>query len=182
MGTPLRRRRTRGAGVLLTTLALLVAVVTLMSRGDAPGQTVARAATTATVDRGERARGPHDALDVRTAPIYRGLRRERADAGLPALRPHDGLMEASARDACAVARGEIPLSGDADRLAAAGGDGENVGMVVDDDPLAGARAMRDWWSRTRFHRSTRMDRTHTHYGIGACAAGDRTYYVERFAR
>lgn len=180
MRTQLRRRRLRGAGVLLATLTLLVAVVTLTSRGDAPGQ-MARAATATVDDPGGRAR-PHDALDLRTAPIYRGLRRERATAGLPPLRPHDGLMAASARDACAVARGEIPLSGDADRLAAAGADSENVGMVIDQDARAGARAMRDWWSRTHVHRSTRMDRTLTRYGIGACNAGDRTYYVERFAR
>ena len=181
MGQQPRRRRTRGAGVLLGALTLLLALVGLVTRGPAPVEMAAQAATVTPDGPNPRGR-PHHALDVRTAPIFRGLRRERAAASLPPLRPHDGLMAASARDACALARGDVPLSGDAERLAAAGGDSENVGMVIDNDPLAGARAMRDWWSDTQIHRRTRMDRTLTHYGIGACNAGDRTYYVERFAR
>lgn len=119
-------------------------------------------------------------LDDRTAPVFGALNRERAEAGLPALDLDIELVDDAANDACAIARGDMALSGDADRLAVDGDVRENVGLVIDDDPAAGALTMHEWWAGTREHRRDRMDPQVAHYGIGACGDGDRTYYVERF--
>lgn len=121
-------------------------------------------------------------LDQRTEPVYVALNAERRDAGLPDLELDATLVASAANDACAVARGDLPLSGDRTRMLAAGGDSENLGLVIDNDPTAGAQIMNDWWASSHRHRRTRMEPELRRYGIGACAGADRTYYVERFAR
>lgn len=120
-------------------------------------------------------------LDVDTQPVFVALNRLRTQSGLRTLVLHVALVESAERDACAIARGELQLSGDAARLAEAGGERENVGLVVDDDPVMGARTITDWWTRTPDHRVDRMDPGMRRYGIGACTVQERTYYVERFA-
>lgn len=171
-----RRRRARTAAAALAVLVVLGVLVGRTSPTTGPlGQPSARAQASA-VD------APDTMTDRRTAPIVRALRRSRARAGLPPLTPDADLAATAASDACAIARGAVPLTGDPDRLAAADGDAENVGMVIDEDPTLGARTMRRWWARSPSHRVTRMDATMARYGIGACSMDDRTYYVERFAR
>lgn len=120
-------------------------------------------------------------LDVRARPVYAALNRVRSRAGLPVLNLDDALVETAARDACAIARGELPLDSDRQRLREVGGQRENVGMVIDEDPVAGARTMHDWWTHVGQHRRDRMHPEMVRYGIGACTLEDRTYYVERFA-
>jgi uncharacterized protein YkwD len=179
MGHQPRRRRARSAGVLLGLLVLAASAFGRMMAAPGHGST-ARADTGAvavTVANPAAAR-----LDQRAEPVFVALSAERADAGLAPLELDVGLIETAARDACAIARGDVPLSGDRERMTAAGGHRENVGMVIDDDPVEGARTMHDWWAHTHRHRRNRMDPEMGRYGIGACSAEDRTYYVERFAR
>lgn len=170
-----RRRRAHSAVVLL---GVLVLAATLVGRGIAsPHQPqTARAGTPSAADVAD------EALDQRAAPVFAALNTDRSDAGLEPLELDDVLTRTAARDACAIARGDVPLSGDRERMTEAGGHSENVGMVIDDDPVAGARTMHEWWANTRRHRRNRMDPGMVRYGIGACNAEDRTYYVERFAR
>lgn len=120
-------------------------------------------------------------LDVHTTPIFLGLNRARARSNLPTLTIDKDLVDSAERDACAMARGELPLSESEGRLEEAGAQRENVGLVVDTDPDVGARTMHEWWNRSREHRSDRMDPSMHRYGIGACTDAERTYYVERFA-
>jgi uncharacterized protein YkwD len=169
-----RRRRARSAGVLLGLLVLAVVALgrTVGMSGQVPA---AQAASPTMAD----VRVP--ALDQRAEPVFVALNTDRAEAGLPRLELDSGLTTTAARDACAIARGEVPLSGDRERMTEAGGHRENVGMVIDEDPAAGARTMHDWWAHTRRHRRNRMDPEMDRYGIGACNSEDRTYYVERFA-
>lgn len=167
-----RRRSARTAGILLGALVLAGVLIGRLPAGGSLGQVPARAATadtpvTATV------------LDARTAPVFAALNRERGDAGLPTLDLDAELVDDAASDACAIVRGDMALSGAAGRLAATGDVRENVGLVVDDDPAAGALTMHEWWAGTREHRRDRMDPQMSRYGIGACGDGDRTYYVER---
>lgn len=175
MGHQPRRRRARSAGVLLGLLVL--AAVALGRIAAVPGHgPTARADTPAAAD------ATGTPLDQRAEPVFVALNADRGDAGLAPLQLDVELTETAARDACAIARGDVPLSGDRERLTEAGGHRENVGMVIDDDPVAGARTMHDWWAHTHRHRRNRMDPGMDRYGIGACNAEDRTYYVERFAR
>lgn len=120
-------------------------------------------------------------LDAQALPIFTALNRVRARLDLPELDLDEALVDSAERDACAIARGELPLSGNEGRLAEAGGQRENVGLVVDTDPATGARAIHEWWTQTREHRADRMDPSMHRYGIGACTNEERTYYVERFA-
>ncbi|HSJ45656.1 MAG TPA: CAP domain-containing protein [Euzebyales bacterium] len=170
-----RRRCARSAGVLLGLLVL--AAVTIGRMVVVPGH-----GPTARADTPPPAEAAGTTLDQRAEPVFVALNVDRADAGLAPLRLHAELTETAARDACAIARGDVPLSGDRARMTEAGGHRENVGMVIDDDPVAGARTMHDWWAHTRRHRRNRMDPEMDRYGIGACNSEDRTYYVERFAR
>lgn len=170
-----RRRRARSAGVLLGLLVL--AAVTIGRMVAVPGH-----GPTARADTPLPAEAAGTTLDQRAEPVFVALNADRADAGLAPLRLDAELTETAARDACAIARGDVPLSGDRTRMTEAGGHRENVGMVIDDDPVAGARTMHDWWAHTRRHRRNRMDPEMDRYGIGACNSEDRTYYVERFAR
>lgn len=120
-------------------------------------------------------------LDTYALPVFTALNRARADAGLSTLTIDDGLVESAERDACAMARGELPLSGSAGRLEEAGGQRENVGLVVDPDPVSGAHTIHEWWTHTPDHRADRMDPEMQRYGVGTCVDEERAYYVERFA-
>ena len=120
-------------------------------------------------------------LDVHTAPVFLALNKARARSNLPTLTIDADLVDSAERDACAMARGELPLSESDGRLEEAGAQRENVGLVVDTDPDGGARTMHEWWNRAPEHRDDRMDPRMHRYGIGACTDAERTYYVERFA-
>lgn len=169
-----RRKTSRLAGLLLGGVLAVGLLLGMTGPLAGAGARSASAAEDAVVSDGAD-------LDVETRPVYRALSRLRSRAGMPALTLDDGLTESAERDACAMARGELQLSGNEERLAAAGGQRENVGLVVDDDPVSGARTMHDWWTQTREHRADRMDPEMRRYGIGACTDQERTYYVERFA-
>ncbi|HSK91215.1 MAG TPA: CAP domain-containing protein [Euzebyales bacterium] len=165
-----RRRTARLAGLALCGVIML-GLLLGMTRPSAVGSA--------------RAQVPDDAaaaaLDSDALRIYRALNRLRDRTGLPALAVDDDLVDSAERDACAIARGEVRLSGSAGRLEESGGQRENVGLVVEDDPALGARTMHDWWTRSRDHRTDRLDPDMRRYGIGTCVDQDRTYYVERFA-
>ena len=167
-----RRKTTRLAGVLL---GGVIAIGLLL------GLTEPMGAGTRTASAAEEAVPAGFELDAETLPVYQALNRVRSDAGLPELALDDGLIASAQRDACAIARGELQLSGTEERLAEAGGQLENVGLVVDDDPASGAAVMHDWWTQKPEHRADRLDPDMRRYGIGACTDQERTYYVERFA-
>lgn len=168
-----RRKTTRLAGLLLGGVIALGLLL---------GMTEPMGAGTRTASAAEEAVPRTGAgLDAETLPVYQALSRLRSDADLPELVLDDELIASAQRDACAMARGELQLSGTEERMAEAGGQRENVGLVVDDDPAAGAAAMHDWWTRKPDHRADRMDPDMRRYGIGACTDQERTYYVERFA-
>lgn len=173
MANDRRRLRARSAGLLLGMLIMLAVGAGRVAAPDAAGATASAAAA------GDAAAAT---LDHRTEPVFIALNAARRDAGLPHLELDAALVASAAHDACAVARGDLPLSGDRTRMLAAGGDSENLGLVIDNDPAAGARTMNGWWASSHRHRRTRMEPELRRYGIGACAGADRTYYVERFAR
>ena len=177
MGHQPRRQRARSAGVLLGLLVLIAIAVGRTTA--APGHGPTARADIHLVAVADAASTP---LDQRAEPVFAALNADRTDAGLAPLELDAELVETAARDACAIARGDVPLSGDRKRMVEAGGHRENVGMVIDDDPVAGARTMHDWWAHTHRHRRNRMDPEMDRYGVGACNSEDRTYYVERFAR
>lgn len=168
-----RRHHARAAGVVLALLVVLAAAADHGTSPDRPGATARAATATLQADAG---------LEPRTAPVFVALNVEREDEGLTRLELDADLVSGAIRDACAIARGDVPLSGDRTRMADAGGEFENVGMVIDDDPDAAARTMHSWWATTQRHRATRMQPELRRYGVGACTGADRTYYVERFAR
>lgn len=174
MGHQPRRRRARGAGILLGALVLVAVWVgrTPPTVG-ALAQPSARAAVTQ--------RAPDATLEPRAAPVYAALDELRAREGVGRLELDATLVASAVRDACAIARGELALSGDDVRTTEAGAHHENTGLVIDDDPTAAAHAMHEWWTQHRTHSRNRMDPRATRYGVGACNADDRTYYVERFA-
>jgi uncharacterized protein YkwD len=120
-------------------------------------------------------------LEPEAQIVFRALNRLRARKDLPELELDRSLVDSAERDACAIAHGELSLSGDESRLAEAGGQRENVGMVVEPDATAGARAVHEWWTERREHRVDRLDPGMHRYGIGVCTNEERTYYVERFA-
>ena len=167
-----RQARARFAGLLL---AVTVAVGLLLGMSGALGIAGAPAASAA-----EDAAAAGD-LDADALPVHRALQRLRSKSGRPELRLDRDLTAGAQRDACALARGELALSGDARRLAESGAQRENLGLVVDSDPAAAARAMHDWWSTSPAHRADRLHPAMRAYGIGACRNRERTYYVERFA-
>jgi uncharacterized protein YkwD len=174
MGHQPRRGRARTAAVLLG--VLLLAAMGMGRTPPAAGPLGQRSA------RAETMQPASDALlDARAEPVHRALNRARVRAGLPPVRIDEQLVASAVRDACAIARGDLSLSGDRDRMAEAGGHQENTGLVIDDDVAAGAQAMHDWWTHTHSHRRTRLNPRMTRYGVGACNAENRTYYVERFA-
>lgn len=168
-----RRRTTRVACLLLGGVIAIGMLLGMAGPLTGPG------ARSASADDAVPAAGAD--LDFETLYVYQALSRLRSEADLPDLTLDDGLIESAERDACAMARGELQLSGNAGRLAEAGGQRENVGLVVDDDPTSGAATMNDWWTQTPEHRADRMDPDMRRYGIGACIDQERTYYVERFA-
>lgn len=169
-----RRRRARVAALLLGALLMVVVVVGRQASDGPLTQPPARAATD-----GEPTTAATALLDTHTAPVFAALNRERAEAGLPALALDAGLVEDAASAACAMARGDLALSGDASEAGTDEAVRDNVGLVIEEDPAAGASAMHAWWAGTREHRRDRMDPAAARYGIGACGDGDRTYYVER---
>jgi uncharacterized protein YkwD len=168
-----RRRRARAAGVLLGVLLVVAVIVVRESAPAGPGGGAQAATTTADVE---------SPLGPRTEPIFVALNADRADAGLAPLTLDVDLASTAATDACAIARGDVPLGGDEHLTTTAGAHGENTGLMIDDDVMSGAQRMHEWWATTHQHRTIRMDPTAGRYGVGACAAADRTYYVERFAR
>lgn len=112
-------------------------------------------------------------LDVLERTVVTLLTAARVEAGAPQVQI-DAALVADARDhACTMAHGVTPLVPDADH--------ENVGLVVEPEPDAAARAMHDWWMRSSAARSVRMAGGFTRYGVGACTEGERVYYAERFA-
>jgi uncharacterized protein YkwD len=168
-----RRHSARLAGLLLcgvVTVGLLMGMA---------GELGSAAGSTGTPSE-EPAAGP-SWLDEEAQVVHRALNRLRARSGLPVVELDRALVDTAERDACAIAQGQLPLSGDEARLAEAGGQRENVGMVVETDPTAGARAMHEWWTRTPEHRVDRLDPRMHRYGIGVCSNEARTYYVERYA-
>lgn len=170
-----RRTTTRLAGA---SLCGVIAVALLLGTAGPLTATDARSAAIAP----DVADAPGaDQLTVETLPVFERLSLLRADADLPALRLDRELMDSAQRDACAIARGELQLGGTDQRLAEAGGQRENVGLVLDSDPLARARQMDDWWTQSPGHRADRLHPRMHRYGIGACSDQERTYYVERFA-
>jgi uncharacterized protein YkwD len=148
----------------------------LLGMTGTPPKPHAHAGDTGSVDAADTA-----GLDAHAVPVFLALNRARIRSDLPVLDLDQDLVDTAERDACAIARGELPLGEDEGRLEEAGAQRENVGLVVDIDPDAGARTMHEWWSRSREHRADRMDPTMHRYGIGACTDAERTYYVERFA-
>jgi uncharacterized protein YkwD len=168
-----RRTATRLAGLLLggvIAVGLLLGMTGPLTGAGARSASAAEDTVAAGAD-----------LDADTRPLYQALSRLRSRADLPALSLDEDLTESAERDACAIARGELQLSGNEERLAESGAQRENVGLVVDDDPVSGAAAMHDWWTQTPAHRADRLDPDMRRYGIGACTAQERTYYVERLA-
>lgn len=174
MGHQPRRRRARGAGILLGVLVLVAVWI-----GRTPPTVGALALPSAHARAAQRV--PDAVLEPRAAPIYAALNEVRAREEVGRLDLDATLVASAIRDACAIARGELALSGDDVRTTEAGAHDENIGLVIDDDPNAAARAMHEWWTHHRTHRRNRMDPRATRYGVGACNAEDRTYYVERFA-
>jgi uncharacterized protein YkwD len=170
-----RRHQTRLAGLLLCGLV----VVGLLSGMAGAVQSASGSTSDAADDSAVAAES--SGLDDGARVIFGALNRMRARSELPELELDETLVDSAERDACAIARGELPLSGDEGRLAEAGGQRENVGMVVETDPTTGARAMHEWWTQTDEHRVDRMDPRMHRYGIGVCTNEERTYYVERFA-
>lgn len=170
-----RRRTARLAGLLLCGVVVVGMLPGLAGAvGSASGSTSGSAADTAAL-------AGSDGLDEEARVVFAALNRVRARSNLPELQLERVLIDSAERDACAIARGELPLSGDRGRLAEAGGQRENVGMVVETDPAAGAQTMHEWWSQADEHRADRMDPRMHRYGIGVCTNDERTYYVERFA-
>jgi uncharacterized protein YkwD len=168
-----RRRAARLSGLLLCSMIIV---------GLLPGMTATlRAGAESAGAAAEVPPAEATGLDAQALPIFTALNRVRARSDLPELGLDEALVDSAERDACAIARGELPLSGNEARLAEAGGQRENVGLVVETDPVRGARAMHDWWTQSRTHRADRMDPGMHRYGIGVCTNEERTYYVERFA-
>jgi len=168
-----RRHAARLTGLLLCSMGILGLLLGMPGRlGAGTGSTRAAAEVPPTQATG---------LDAQALPIFTALNRVRARSDLPELDLDEALVDSAERDACAIARGEMPLSGDEARLAEAGGERENVGLVVETDPARGAWAMHEWWTQSRAHRADRLDPGMHRYGIGACTNEERTYYVERFA-
>jgi uncharacterized protein YkwD len=113
-----------------------------------------------------------DRLDALEHTVVALLGTVREDTGAPRLQI-DATLVAGARDrACAMADGATPLLAEDDT--------ENIGLVVEGEPDAAARAMHDWWMQSSSTRGTRMAEHYTQYGVGACTDGDRVYYSERF--
>jgi uncharacterized protein YkwD len=168
-----RRNSVRLAGLLLCGMLVVGALLGMA------GEVEPAAGTTSAPS--EDADAGSSWLDPEAQIVFRGLNRLRARKDLLELQLDRTLVDSAERDACAIAYGELPLSGDEGRLAEAGGQRENVGMVVETDAAAGARAVHDWWTKRREHRVDRLDPTMHRYGIGVCTDEERTYYVERFA-
>jgi uncharacterized protein YkwD len=171
-----RRRRIRTAGLLLC--GVIVVGLVLAEAAPLPGPygpPRARAAEQV------RSATPRSALDSSSQPIYDALNQARGRANLPRLDLDESLIATAQRDACAIARGEVPLSSDKGRLAEAGAERENVGLVIEDDPVTGAHTMQKWWTDSVEHRRDRMDADMRRYGVASCTLQDRTYFVERFA-
>ena len=171
-----RRRRVRTAGLLLC--GVIVVGLVVAEAAPLPGRygpPRARAAEQPLVA------SQRTALDPWSQPIYDALNQARGRADLSRLDLDETLVATTQRDACAIARGEIPLSSDKGRLTEAGADRENVGLVIEDDPAAGARTMHEWWTDRAEHRRDRMDADMRRYGIASCSSQARTYFVERFA-
>lgn len=97
----------------------------------------------------------------------------RKEAGAAQLHIDATLVGSARERACTMAQGTTPLLSEDD-------DTENVGLVVEAEPDMAARAMHDWWMETSGTRDLRLTRNFDRYGVGACIAGDRVYYAERF--
>lgn len=112
--------------------------------------------------------------------IFDLLSRARAEAGVPALQL-DPELAASARSfSCEMASGAAPFAHDADKIRAAGANGENIAFGTFSEAEAAQRA-HELWMDSPDHRENRMSPGFTTYGVGACSEGHRIYFTERFA-
>ena len=113
-----------------------------------------------------------DRLDALEHTVVALLGTVREDTGAPQLQIDATLVDGARDRACAMADGATPLLAEDDT--------ENIGLVVEGEPDAAARAMHDWWMQSSSTRNIRMAEHYTQYGVGACTDGDRVYYSERF--
>lgn len=128
-------------------------------------------------DTGERTADVEDAitaddLDTLEHTVVALLGSARQGQGAPRLAIDATLVEDARDRACEMAQGTTPLVSEDDT--------ENIGLVVEPDPGAAARTMHDWWMETPRSRDVRLTVAFTRYGVGACTAGERVYYAERF--
>ena len=110
-----------------------------------------------------------DELERTLATLLAAARHE---TGAPQLHIDATLLEGARAHACTMASGAAPLLAEDDT--------ENIGLVVEPEPDAAARAMHEWWMQSPDARDIRLAPTFNRYGVGACTSGERVYYSERF--
>ena len=111
-----------------------------------------------------------DALERTVVTLLAAARQETGAAPLQL----DATLLAGARErACTMASGATPLLAEDDT--------ENIGLVVELQPDAAAKAMHDWWMQSTEARVIRLGPAFTRYGVGACTSGERVYFSERFS-
>jgi len=113
-----------------------------------------------------------DGLDTLEHTVVAMLGSARQGAGAPRLQIDATLVDDARDRACEMAQGTTPLVSEDDT--------ENIGLVVEPEPGTAARTMHDWWMETPRSRDVRLTEAFTRYGVGACTAGERVYYAERF--
>lgn len=116
--------------------------------------------------------GDEGDLDTLEHTVVALLGAARKEAGAAQLHIDATLVGSARERACTMAQGTRPLLSEDDT--------ENVGLVVEAEPDMAARAMHDWWMETSGTRDLRLTQNFDRYGVGACIAGDRVYYAERF--
>lgn len=116
--------------------------------------------------------GDEGDLDTLEHTVVALLGVARKEAGAAQLHIDATLVGSARERACTMAQGTRPLLSEVDT--------ENVGLVVEAEPDMAARAMHDWWMETSGTRDLRLTQNFDRYGVGACIAGDRVYYAERF--
>jgi uncharacterized protein YkwD len=111
-------------------------------------------------------------LDVLERTLATLLATARHETGAPQLQIDATLLEGARERACTMASGATPLLAEDNT--------ENIGLVVELEPDAAARAMHEWWMQSPEARDIRLAPTFNRYGVGACTSGERVYYSERF--
>jgi uncharacterized protein YkwD len=111
-------------------------------------------------------------LDVLERTLATLLATARHETGAPQLHIDATLLEGARERACTMASGATPLLAEDNT--------ENIGLVVELEPDAAARAMHEWWMQSPEARDIRLAPTFNRYGVGACTSGERVYYSERF--